>query len=83
MHYVGGVDERGQSIDVRDPLAPRLRALSDAAAGSAEKVDALLGVAQVFPGTLASDRGFRDELVEAYAMLATEGASAAVSRFGA
>jgi fructuronate reductase len=83
MHYVGGVDERGQSIDVRDPLAPRLRALSDAAAGSAEKVDALLGVAQVFPGTLTSDRGFRDELIEAYAMLATEGASAAVSRFGA
>ena len=28
MRYVGGIDERGQPIDVRDPLAARLEALS-------------------------------------------------------
>jgi hypothetical protein len=31
MRYVGGTDEKGAPIDVRDPLAERLRALSDAA----------------------------------------------------
>src|SRR5688572_28080996 len=31
MRYVAGTDESGQPIDVRDPLAPRLRKLADEA----------------------------------------------------
>ena len=50
MHYVGGVDERGRPIDVQGPAgAAASSALSDAAPTSADKVAALLGVAEVFP----------------------------------
>jgi fructuronate reductase len=83
MHYVGGVDERGQPIDVKDPLAPRLRALSDSGASPEEKVAALLGVAEVFPKALAADAAFRADLVSAAEVLVAQGARAAVSRFGA
>jgi fructuronate reductase len=65
---------------VRDPLAARLRALSDAAPGPADRVDALLGVADVFPAALAADRGFRDGLVAATEGLAADGAAIAVAR---
>lgn len=83
MRYVGGVDEKGEPIDVRDPLAARLRALSDGASTPAGKVDALLGVSEVFPAALAEDAGFRADLRTAAEALASGGARAAVSRFGA
>jgi fructuronate reductase len=80
MRYVGGTDERGAPIDVRDPLAPRLRALSDAAPDPAAKVAALLSVAEIFPRDLATAPDLHTTLNEAYARLAAEGARAAVSR---
>jgi fructuronate reductase len=83
MTYVGGVDERGRPIDVKDPLAARLRALSDTGGTPAGKVAALLGVAEVFPRALAEDAAFRAELSSAMEALAAGGARAAVSRFGA
>jgi fructuronate reductase len=54
MRYVGGVDEHGAPIDVRDPLAAQLRAASDAGISSAEKVAALLAFDTIFPPVLAS-----------------------------
>ncbi|MCC5973389.1 MAG: mannitol dehydrogenase family protein [Rubellimicrobium sp.] len=53
MRYVGGVDEGGQPIEVKDPLAERLRALADATPDPAARVAALLAVEEVFPRTLA------------------------------
>ncbi len=82
MHYVSGVDEGGRTIDVRDPMAERLRALSDGADDPAGKVTALLSVAEIFPQALAADEGFRADLSAALTALATEGARAAVGRFG-
>jgi fructuronate reductase len=79
MRYVGGTDERGQPIDVRDPLAARLRALSDAAPGADAKVAALLAVSEIFPPALAGDPAFRDDLAAAYRTLAARGARAAVA----
>jgi fructuronate reductase len=81
MRYVGGTDEKGRPIDVRDPLADRLKALSTEAADPPARVDALLGVAEVFPRPLAADQGFRDDLAAALAQFETEGARAAVARF--
>ena len=52
MRYVAGIDEQGQPIDVRDPLAARLRALCDANPAPDARVRALLGVAEVFPPVL-------------------------------
>ena len=52
--YVGGVDEHGRVIDVRDPMAERLRAVSDSADTPEGKVAALLGVRDVFPPDLVA-----------------------------
>lgn len=80
MRYVGGTDEAGAPIDVRDPLAGRLRALSDGAPSAEEKVAALLAVGEIFPSALAADAGFRAAVTDAYRLLAAEGARAAVVR---
>lgn len=76
MVYVGGRDETGREIDVRDPLAARLRALSDGAADPAGKVAALLAVREVFPADLAA---MAAPLAAAYAGLAARGARASVA----
>ncbi len=77
MRYVGGTDENGAAIDVRDPLADRLKALS--AGDAAARVDALLGLTEIFPRPLAGDAGFRDDLVAALRRLEAGGARAAVA----
>lgn len=72
MRYVGGVDEAGQPIDVRDPLAARLRGASDAGATASDKVAALLAFDTIFPPALA--RALAPEIIDAYARLAQSGA---------
>jgi len=74
MRYVGGRDERGEPIDVRDPLAAELKALSDSADGPARKVEALLGVGTIFPPDLAQHAGFRKALTDCYEGLLERGA---------
>ena len=73
MRYVGGTDETGGTIDVKDPLADRLKALSDGAQDPAGKVAALLGVPEVFTAEIAAMQG---ELAAAYAALVDRGARA-------
>ena len=80
MRYVGGTDEKGAAIDVRDPLAERLKALSDGAATPEAKVAALLGVREVFPAALAEDAAFRVAVTDAFRRLAADGARASVAR---
>ena len=53
MRYVGGIDEAGQPIDVRDPLADRLHTLSSAARTPADTVAALLALREIFPADQA------------------------------
>lgn len=80
MRYVGGIDEGGAPIDVRDPLAPRLRAISDAAGGRPEAiVDGLLGVREIFGPALAADDRFRAVLTRHLAALTERGAAATVA----
>ncbi len=82
MRYVGGVDEKGNPIDVRDPLAARLKSLSDAATGADDKVAALLGVTEIFPPALAGNEGFHAALAKAYAGLLEKGAARMVEEVG-
>jgi fructuronate reductase len=79
MRYVGGIDEAGQPIDVRDPLAARLRALSDGAADAEARVAALLGVREIFPEPLALR--LARPVAAAYRRLETVGARGAVAEF--
>ena len=71
MRYVSGVDLNGAPIDVRDPLADRMKALSDAADTPEDKVAALLGLREVFPPDLAALLG--GPVAASYALLADEG----------
>jgi len=79
MRYVGGIDENGRKIEVSDPLAERLKSLSDRAADAAAKVDALLSVREIFAADMAGDHRFRDPLVTAFSNLTKRGAQACVS----
>lgn len=74
MRYVGAVDDAGAAIDVRDPMADRLKALSDAAGAKADKVQALLSVTEVFPASLQNNLGFVAAVTAAYEGLAAQGA---------
>lgn len=56
MRSVRGVDEAGAQIEVKSPLAGRLRALSDGADRTTETVSALLVAGEVFPRDLAALR---------------------------
>jgi fructuronate reductase len=72
MRYVGGLDEAGRPIDVRDPMAARLRAACDAAADPDARVDALLAISEIFPPALAGT--LRPAVAAAYRQLAAQGA---------
>ena len=83
MRYVGGTDEKGNPIDVRDPLAARLKSLSDGAGTPATKVAALLAVAEIFPAALAANENFRTRLTEAYTGLLANGSRKMVEEIAA
>jgi len=53
MFYVRGVDEAGNAIDVRDPLAGELRERAHAANGPDDTVATLLNMRAIFPQDLA------------------------------
>ncbi len=76
MRYVGGMDEQGQAINVRDPLAARLRDASDSADTPEGKVRALLGVRDVFPADLAAQ--LKRPVTAASVQLWTKGTRAAI-----
>ncbi|HWA48723.1 MAG TPA: mannitol dehydrogenase family protein [Dongiaceae bacterium] len=79
MRYVTGVDEHGRQIDVRDPLAARLRSISDAAGQSpARLIDGLLGMTEIFGDDLARNESFRAQLMAHLASLFQNGARATV-----
>ena len=78
MRYVGGVDEGGRPIDVRDPLAARLREVSASAPAPAGKVAALLGIREIFPADLAAR--LQAPVTEAAEFLWENGARAAAEQ---
>ena len=77
MRYVAGTDEAGDPIDVRDPIAERLKA----AANSADPVASLLAIESVFGRSLAGDDTFVTAVRAAHARLRDEGSAAAVAAF--
>jgi fructuronate reductase len=79
MRYVAGSDEAGRPIDVRDPLAPRLRRLADEAGLVAERLaPALVGVREIFGDDLPRDPRFADPVTAALRSLVERGARATV-----
>nr|WP_269585918.1 mannitol dehydrogenase family protein [Roseibium sp. Sym1] len=71
MVYVGGTGLDGAPIDVRDPMADRLKSLSDNAKDPAAKVTALLEVRDIFDPSLAT--AIRPSVSSAYTNLVNGG----------
>lgn len=81
MRYVTGKDEGGHPIDVRDPIATKLRAIADSAGPVADRLaPALLQVGPIF-GTLGGDPRMRSAVTQALANLYEVGARQAVQEF--
>ncbi|UPJ47210.1 mannitol dehydrogenase family protein [Bradyrhizobium sp. 200] len=83
MRYVTGTDEQGRAIDVRDPLAAKLKAIAESAGPVAERLaSALLEVDSIF-GALGADPRMRSAVTEALTKLYALGARQAVQTFQA
>ena len=81
MRYVTANDEQGKPIDVRDPIAPKLAAIAEAAGPVADRLaPALLEVDSIF-GTLGTDPRLRSAVTGALARLYAIGARRAVQEF--
>jgi fructuronate reductase len=81
MRYVTGIDEHGRKIDVRDPLALRLRVLAEAAGNEPAKlVDGLLNVREVFGDDLPRNEQLRTVLTDHLVSLFGLGARETVRR---
>jgi fructuronate reductase len=70
IRYAGGVDDAGQPIDVRDPLAAELRAR----ATGDDIVRNVLSMTQIFDPTLAANPHFVTPVTEAFARIRAHGA---------
>ncbi|MCI5077963.1 mannitol dehydrogenase family protein [Oricola sp.] len=81
MRYTSGVGEDGQPIDVRDPMADRLRAVWQDGAEPAAIVSGYLAFDEIFPGALAADPAFSAGLTEALADLLRDGAEVAAAQY--
>jgi fructuronate reductase len=78
MRYVTGIDEKGQPIDVRDPIAGELAAIATEAGPIAEHLaPALLDVRSIF-GEFGTDPRLRSAVTRALAQLYKVGARQAV-----
>lgn len=80
MRYVTGVDEKGEEIDVRDPLALRMHAIAaDAGDDPAALFDGLVALNEVFGDDLAGNAAFRRAVLAALESLFDRGARATVA----
>ncbi len=77
IRYVSGIDERGNAIDVRDPLSDKIRTIVDASR-DADRVNALLGLSEVFGHDLAQNSVFVEAVNQAYQRIIRHGARQAV-----
>lgn len=77
MRYVSGVDDAGQAIDVRDPLAERFRE-KVAQSSEQERVAALLSLSEIFGTDLPANPAFVAGIEAAWQRIATQGAHQAV-----
>jgi fructuronate reductase len=80
MRYVTGIDEKGVLIDVRDPMAARLRERADKAGGQPERLASeLFGIREIFGDDLPHDARFTGPVMSALAKLYAQGAKRTVS----
>jgi fructuronate reductase len=83
MRYVSGADEQGRPIDVRDPLADRLRSMARSAVTPDRFVDGVLGIREIFDEDLPRSEPFRAALLAHLTSLIERGSLETVRRLNA
>jgi fructuronate reductase len=84
MRYVTAVDETGAAIDVRDPMAARLREAAERAGGSPEGLaHELFAIREIFGDDLPGDVRFTGEVTANLIRLYELGAKRTVAEFRA
>ncbi len=78
MRYVSGVDDAGQLIDIRDPLAAQIQHLV-ATSSEEQRVSALLSLRTIFGDDLPENPCFVSNITYAWQQLCTLGARQAVA----
>lgn len=78
MRYVSGVDDRGQEIEISDPLLPIIQQTVQNSADGEERVKALMGIEAIF-GRPEPEPRFVNEVTRAYLSLKKHGAKATVA----
>ena len=77
LRYVEGVDERGQAIDVRDPMLALITARLHAA--GADRVKAVLSLPEIFGEDLAAHSGFARAVQAAHLSICNDGVRRALA----
>ncbi|MFC0010666.1 mannitol dehydrogenase family protein [Devosia nitrariae] len=81
MRYVTGIDEKGETIDVKDPMATRLMAIAANAGDDPERLfDGLVEVTEIFGRDLSENGTFRDVVSAHLVSLFDEGAAETVKK---
>ena len=83
MRYVGGVDEKGNKIEVSDPLLPVIQAAVQGSEEGESRAKALLAIEAIFGQDLPQNGQFVDQVTNAYLSLLSKGAKATVAQFSA
>jgi fructuronate reductase len=83
MRYATGRDERGEAIDLRDPLADELRRRTAGLTDADSLASALFGLNTVFGADLPAEPRFTRAVTAALSYLIRDGAAATVARLGA
>jgi fructuronate reductase len=77
MRYVSGVDDAGNTIDVRDPLSEKIRAIVETSSEK-DRVSALLTLSEIFGSDLPQQAQFVEAITHAYQRISERGARQAV-----
>jgi fructuronate reductase len=80
MRYASGIDERGNAIEVQDPLAGCIAELVRPLRSPAEVVSAFFDLKVVFGEDLPKNDTFTQAVVKKLAALFSEGAAVAIRR---
>lgn len=81
MHYVGGIDEQGEKIEVSDPLLPAIQCAVAASQEGEPRVKALLGLNTLFGEDLPANAEFVKQVTQAYLAVHQFGAKATVAKY--
>ncbi|MFZ2102010.1 MAG: mannitol dehydrogenase family protein [Oricola sp.] len=81
IRYTRGIGEDGRPIDVRDPMADRLRAVWERGGTLAETAAGYLAIGEIFPADLARNSDMRRGVTVALSRLMDVGAEKAAGDF--